>query len=652
MNRGIREAPALAFAASLALTILVYWPGLYGPLVFDDPANLAPINDWLAGRTGWASVVFGNDSGLFGRSLAMASFVLNVKLLGPETWGLKLGNLLIHLVNGILVFAFFRLLSRRIASRTPAFSTTWLPWLGASIWLLHPLFASTVLYVVQRMAMLSALFTLAALIAYLVGRNALEERRMKPAIFLLALAVPAATLAATLSKENGVLAPALCAILEWFIYAPAVGTRRHPASRAFLCAVLVVPVIVAGGLTLGHYHLIVDDYAGRQFTLVERLMTEARILWDYIGTLLVPRGSQLGFYHDDFSVSHGLLDPPSTLLAITAWLSVCILAWRCRRATPGFATGLGIYLVGHGLESTVFPLMLYFEHRNYLPGVGALWAIVSLLAPVTEAIRTHVRRPNALLAASACMLVLVMAAGTNVRAYVWKDQRSIIRQAVIAHPDSRGARFDSIALELAPPPDFARARQDADRLRNSRDVNTRLVGSVERVLVDCSAVDSVDPALVREVFDSHPGPFEEDVVHAFEFLSDRVGAHPCAGLSPGELAENLVHLLDNWEPAAGTGASWRLRFRASNLYMAADRMPEAIAQVQLAYGHGNVPTNTAIMMARVLIACGDTETSSRILDDVDKKIRADEKLAREIIVDSRARIRILKASLPAHDHAQ
>src|SRR5665213_3522880 len=103
----------LALLATFGLTVLVYWIGLHGPLVFDDAQNLAPINDWLQGRVGWTSVVFGNTSGLFGRSLSMASFVLNVTLLGADTWGLKLGNLLIHLVNGALVYALFTGLIRQ-----------------------------------------------------------------------------------------------------------------------------------------------------------------------------------------------------------------------------------------------------------------------------------------------------------------------------------------------------------------------------------------------------------------------------------------------------------------------------------------------------------------------------------------------------------
>ena len=41
--------PAQFFLLLLGIALAVYWPGLSGPLVFDDHQNLAPLKDWLAG---------------------------------------------------------------------------------------------------------------------------------------------------------------------------------------------------------------------------------------------------------------------------------------------------------------------------------------------------------------------------------------------------------------------------------------------------------------------------------------------------------------------------------------------------------------------------------------------------------------------------
>lgn len=633
--------PLLALFGALVLTAIAYWPGLHGPLLYDDGPNLEPLNDWLQGHVGWASIVFGNDSGLLGRPVSMATFVANVALLGPDSWGLKLGNLLIHLLNGVLVFALFsRLIRHGALTRDTDHSARWLACLGASIWLLHPLFASTVLYVVQRMAMLSTLFSLLTMLAYLQGRVAWQEQRRRTAYVFFGFFVPLCAILASLSKENGILAPALCAVIELVVFRPAHGQPRASLSKAFIGGALVLPAIVAAILTLAQLPLVTAGYAVRSFTLNERLLTETRVLWDYIGDLLAPGGPRLGFYHDDFPISHGLFDPATTSFAIAGWVAALATAWRLREVIPGLALGLGIFLVGQALESTIFPLMIYFEHRNYLPAIGAIWAILAILVFAANRLRHRLRNATPVFSVAAVLLILVLAAGTSVRAHVWKDQRSMVAQALLFHPDSRGARFDSITLALAQhPPAFAQARIDADWLRKSNDPNTRRVGAIERALTDCTADAKVDPAVVRQMFEGRPGPFEEDLMHAFDFLSDGVGRQPCAGLSPGQLADGMIDMLDRWERDAGLVADWRLRFRAANLYMAAERSDDAIKQAKLAYGDGKAPTSTTVMIAGLILFCGDPASASHILDAVELRLRPSDTLAHAIIADNRAKIR-------------
>jgi len=274
-----RPIPNLLVFAILLLTLFVYWPGLAGPLLFDDNDNLRPIAAWLEGRVGLWPVVFGNESGHFGRSLSMLSFAINAMLLGSGVWGLKFGNLLLHLINGVLVFALFvQLGQRQNPLRTIPARAAWLAWFGAAIWLLHPLLLSTVLYLVQRMAILSATFTLLAMLAYLHGRSAIATGDKPLAIGLLGAAVPLLTVMAALSKENGVLTPSLCAVIELFLYLPVKGRQRNWLASAFIGIALVLPAIVAVGLALSQTSIIVAGYANRSFTLYERVLTEPRVL--------------------------------------------------------------------------------------------------------------------------------------------------------------------------------------------------------------------------------------------------------------------------------------------------------------------------------------------------------------------------------------
>ena len=75
----------------LSLTAIITLPGLSGPLVFDDFHNLAPL---LSVKTkDYVSIIFGNNSGPLGRSVSMASFVINHWISGKLIpYELKLTN--------------------------------------------------------------------------------------------------------------------------------------------------------------------------------------------------------------------------------------------------------------------------------------------------------------------------------------------------------------------------------------------------------------------------------------------------------------------------------------------------------------------------------------------------------------------------------
>jgi hypothetical protein len=110
------------------------------------------------------------------------------------------------------------------------------------------------------------------------------------------------------------------------------------------------------------------------------------------------------------------------------------------------------------------------------------------------------------------------------------------------------------------------------------------------------------------------------------------------GLSPAQMADDLSRMLDRWEQEAGTPANWRLRMRTANLYMAADRNPDAIEQAKLAYYKGHPPIDAALRLASILINCGNSIDSSRILDVVEQRLRPSDLVAFKIIADDRAKL--------------
>jgi hypothetical protein len=123
-----------------------------------------------------------------------------------------------------------------------------------------------------------------------------------------------------------------------------------------------------------------NPWPTRDFTPITRLLSEARIVTDYIGWTFLPTPGALSFYHDDFAVSTGLLTPWTTLASILFLGALIAVIWTQRRRRPLVSLGLALYLGCHLLTGTILPLELVYEHRNYFASLGLLLAVVPLLA--------------------------------------------------------------------------------------------------------------------------------------------------------------------------------------------------------------------------------------------------------------------------------
>ncbi|MDN5865374.1 MAG: hypothetical protein L0I62_09225 [Gammaproteobacteria bacterium] len=213
-------------------------------------------------------------------------------------------------------------------------------------------------------------------------------------------------------------------------------------SVAYFAIFLLVPLIL-GLLWLLPGVLSPADWTARGFTIGERLLTEGRVIWHYFYWTLVPDIGSMTLYHDAFPVSRGLFSPWTSLLAwagIAALLAAGIFLGRRR---PLVAFGLLWFLVGQTLTASFIPLELVFEHRQYLPSLGLLLVLFSLL--LLSGVRLNLRR---LLAGAAAALILLYAGSLALRSFQWSNP---IRQAVAAartHPQSPRATYELARMLL------------------------------------------------------------------------------------------------------------------------------------------------------------------------------------------------------------
>lgn len=382
-----RHLIALTALVTGALLIAIYLPGLRGSFFFDDRPSilLAPgvRLEWLSLdsiQQAWTS----GGAGPSGRPIAQLSFAFNHYFSGFDPFVFKATNLAIHMVCGLLVFGLaLRLLT---ATGLPGKQKNNFIVAGtvAALWLLHPIQLLPVLHVVQRMTSLSALFLLAALLLHISARA--QGGRVGALKLLVAwgLVWPLSFL----SKETGALFPFF--VLAWEL----IGRRsmvgqldRFARVFAVVTGLTLLAAMVYALSSRGQW--LWAGYELRAFSLAERVMTEGRVLWLYLGLILFPRLEALGLYHDDIAISTHLFTPWTTLPALTGLVGIAWLAWRMRQRAPLFSFGIAWFLIGHGLESTALPLEIAHEHRNYLPLFGILLAGAGALSRALQSKGAH-----------------------------------------------------------------------------------------------------------------------------------------------------------------------------------------------------------------------------------------------------------------------
>lgn len=423
----------------LALAVLIYVPGLTGGFVFDDYFNILTNSAVTTEDLKASSIVRAAWSGTAGplkRPIASLSFAANYALTGAFPMAFKLTNLAIHALNGLLLYWLACLvLSGGRNPLLPVERSRTVSSLAALLWLVHPLNLTSVLYVVQRMNSLSALFTLAALIAYCSGRN--RQLRGGGGKLLLYCAVPAFFVLGVLSKENALLCGMYCAVIEFVVFRfGAASDRDRRLLQSAYVIFLVAPLLAGVTYLLSNPDWLLSRYSFRPFTLVERLLTEARVLWWYAQMIVVPRLSDLGLFHDDITISTGLFKPVSTALSVVALAIAVVAGFVVRRKLPVLTFAVFWFITGHLLESTIFSLELVHEHRNYLPSAGVLLALVYGVYRLAERIRLS--RPEWLVLPFAALFAML----TALRAADWSDPLTLATIEAERHPRSFRAVYE------------------------------------------------------------------------------------------------------------------------------------------------------------------------------------------------------------------
>ncbi|MFC1630641.1 hypothetical protein ACFL2N_01755 [Pseudomonadota bacterium] len=420
---------------------MVYHPGLSGGFVFDDFSNIVQLPGVAMQELSWNSLKSSALS-MDNRPISRASFGLNFLVSGFDPYYFKIVNLAIHCINAVLLFYFMLLLlNQKIGANKSSDYGSRTILIAAAIslaWALHPVNLTNVLYVVQRMNSLSALFVLAGMVSYIKGRMALDESPSRGWL-LIASSIFVFLPLAWYSKENGALLPLFLFLLELTIFRFSTSQKKQRNGLyLFYTLFLLIPALLALIYMLQHTGQFNSGYGNRHFSLAERLLTEPRVIWIYIRMILLPTPSVFGLFHDDIAVSTSFTDPMVTIPALVGLAGLFTFAVYSIIRMPILAFGLLFFFSGHVMESTFIPLELAFEHRNYLPSIGLLLPVFYYLGYAGEHSQYAKIRTAAIMT-----FILLYALQTHFWAWQWSDNEQLYLTNVQYHPNSPRANYEA-----------------------------------------------------------------------------------------------------------------------------------------------------------------------------------------------------------------
>lgn len=415
-----------AFFAFISLLIMIF--AIYGntfqvPFHFDDDTHITHNKKLhlteLTVENIKKSFTHFNSLDRVYRPVAYFSFALNYFFGRENVAGYHFFNISIHLISSFFLFLFIYNTLNLPELKEKFYPNAYLISLLATfMWASNPVQTQAVTYIVQRMASMAGMFYIIAMFLYLKGRTA-DRVYSKALFFTLCLA---AAILALGSKENAITLP-FCLLMYDLMLIQGISKDNIKKNVIFY---LVLLLITAGfGLiaTNGNPFSVFSSYSIRPFSLTERVLTESRVIIFYISLLLYPMPARLNLTHD-ITISYSILNPIATLFSILFIGSIIVVIFFNAKKRPLISFCILFFFLNHTVESTILPLELIYEHRNYLPSMLFFVPLAVLFVKSIDYF-SYKKSMQIIITAFTILVIVGQGHATYMRNEIWKTQGSL-----------------------------------------------------------------------------------------------------------------------------------------------------------------------------------------------------------------------------------
>lgn len=410
-----RHQALLAGLAILVMVLVAYIPAMRGGFIWDDDKYVTE-NPLLTAPDGLRQIWFSLNSPSQYFPLVYTTFRVERAHWGLNPAGYHVVNILLHATNALLIWLILRRLSIRGA------------WSAAAIFALHPVQVESVAWITERKNVLSTLFYLLTVIAWMRFADKGEKKYYVASLVSCALALSAKTTACTV--------PAALLMVLWI--------RKLPITWKRLVQVIPFAAIsIFMGMVTIWWERVHQGTQGAEFALspAERILIAGRALWFYLGKLVWP--SKLAFSYPQWRVNAA--DATQWVWPV-ACLALLILLWQGRRAwgsgpliAAAFFAALLSPMLGF-ISLYTFRYTYVADHYQYLAALGPI-ALFSAL------VRREWRSP-AIGYALPAVILCVLGVLTWRQACVYKDAETLWTDTLAKNPTAWIAH-DGLGAELS-----------------------------------------------------------------------------------------------------------------------------------------------------------------------------------------------------------
>ena len=294
-------------------------------------------------------------------------------------------------------------------------------------------------------------------------------------------------------------------------------------------------------------------------------------------------------------------------------------AIRMRKNYPGFTMGIGLFFIGHLLESSIFSLEIYFVHRNYLPSMGlmlAAWGLIAGIVNRNPGITNKFMRtlPFVLLG-----LFAFYGFNTYSRAKLWSSNETLTADALLHHPASSRLRSELLMVAL-----YSKridiALQQADIAMQTASVNESRTIQLWRILAYCYAQAPIPGSELKALENIRADRISLDASTALGYVSAAAEVNACPELDRKQLGVLTSQWAINTIQPPNSPWVWKTHLASARLLASGGDLAAGFKQAKWAFIDSNYNFDIGVLAWQLANSLEDKQQADEIMSLLQKNI--------------------------------